>query len=281
VIVLTRRVFGMLVLSTPLAFADKAKPALWSGSEIAKAAQGSVLVAGKHIRLRNRATPTEIVMLSSSNDNQRWMLWVVLPKQHENDYQYLHVDNDWWSSQGTGSDSEGTKTTFQLDRAAARRVADAFAIPMHERSKLDDNLRYVWRIPAEASLDKTIAIPIVMRVENQGKTPVGFLVGGRQRGARDNRFLYTIKRNGKAVTIKDAPDFGGLSTYTKIDPGKSFDVTCADLRAWHDLDVPGYYTIEARFEGELSKDGKFPSTAAERAQIWDIAALGQGSILVK
>jgi hypothetical protein len=280
-IMLTRRAFGVLVLSTPLAFAGKTKPELWSGSEIAKAEKGSILVADRHIRLRNRATPTELVMLSSSNDNQRWMLWVVLPKQRESDYQYLHVDNDWWSSQGTGYDQEGTKTTFQLDRGAAHRVAEAFAIPMHERSKLDDDIRYVWRIPAKASLDKTIAIPVVMRVENQGKTPVGFLVGGRQRGARDNRFIYTIKRNGKAVTIKDAPDFGGISTYTKLDPGKSLDISCADLRAWHDLDIPGYYTIEARFEGELSKDGKFPTTAAERAQVWDIAALGQGSILVK
>lgn len=270
----------MVVLSAPLAFGEAAKPEIWSGSEIAKAAPGSVLVAGKHIRLRNRATPTEIVLLSSSNDNQRWTLWVVLPKQHANDYQYLHVGNDWWSSLGTGYDQEGTKTTFQLDRGAARRVADAFQIPMHERTKRDDDLRYVWRFPPKASLDKAIAIPIVMRVENHGTTPVGFLVGGRQRGARDNRFVYAIERNGKAVTVKDAPDFGGVSTYGKIEPGKFLDVTCANLRAWHDLDVPGYYTVEARYEGELSQDGKFPSTAADRARVWDIVALGQGSILV-
>jgi hypothetical protein len=279
---LTRRVFGMLVLAAPFATAGKKpKAVLWSGNEIAKAEKGSVVVAGRHVRLRNRATPTEIVMLSHANDNQQWLLWVVLPKQHAGDYQYLNVGTEWWGSGGTGGDHEGTKTTFQLDLAAARRIADAFAIPMHERTKLDAGLRYTWRIPPKASLDKTIAIPVILRVENQGKTTVGFMVGGRQRGPRDNRFGFTIAKNGKPVAIKDAPDFGGIGGYHAIEPGKSLDVTCADLRAWADLDVPGYYTIDVRYEGELSKDGKFPTTAADRAQTWDIDAAGQASILVQ
>lgn len=272
----------MLLLAAPLAAqANKKKPELWSGTTIAKAEKGSIVVAGKHVRLRNRATPRETVMLSHANDNQTFTFWVVLPLQHEHDYLYVKVDNDWWSSGGTGRDSEGTKTTFQLDRAAARRIADAYGIPMHERTKLDDGLRYTFRFPPKASLDKTVAIPVVLRVENAGKTSVGFMVGGRQRGPRDNRFGFVIARNGKPVTIKDAPDFGGVGTYQVIAPGKHHDVTCPDLRAWADLDLPGYYTIEARYEGELTKDGKFPNTAAERAQLWDIAATGQGSILVQ
>ena len=272
----------MLLLSAPIvARAGKNKPELWSGETIEKAEKGSVLVAGKHIRLRNRATPREIVMLSSSNDNQTFTFWVVLPLQHDNDFQYLKIDNDWWSSNGTGRDSEGTKTTFQIDRATARRIAGAFGIPVHERTKLDDGLRYTWRFPPKATMDKTAVIPVVLRIENVGKSAVGFMVGGRQRGARDNRFIYVISRNGKPVAIKDAPDFGGIGGYNPIEPGKHIDVTCPDLRAWNDLELPGYYTIEARYEGELSKDGKFPNTAAERAQVWDIAATGQGSILVQ
>lgn len=278
---LTRRVFGMVLLASPMAFAGKKKPELWSGEIVAKAVKGSILVAGRHIRLRNRATPRELVMLSHANDNKQFLLWVVLPVQHKDDYQYLTLDGDWWASQGSGRDNRQTTTTFTLDRAAARRVADAFGIAVHERTKLDDGLRYTWRIPPKATMDKTAAIPVVLRIDNAGKTTVGVQLGGRQRGARDNQFVFAITRNGKPVAIKDAPDFGGISTVAKLEPGKHLEVKCPDLRAWADLDLPGYYAIEARWESELSKDGKMSSTAAERANIWDIAPAGQGAILVQ
>ena len=278
---LNRRVFGLVMLASPLAFANKKKPELWSGEILAKAAPGSIVVAGRHIRLRNRATPREIVMLSDSNDNQQFLLWVVLPVQHQNDYQYLHLGSDWWASQGTGRDNQQTTTTFMLDRAAARRVADAFGIPVHERTKLDDGVRYSWRFPPKATMDKTAPIPVVLRIDNVGQTTVGVQLGGRQRGARDNQFVFVISRNGKPVTIKDAPDFGGISTVAKLEPGKHLEVKCPDLRAWADLDLPGYYTIEARWDSELAKDAKFSTTAVERADVWDIVATGQGSILIQ
>jgi hypothetical protein len=278
---LTRRVFGLILLASPLALAGKKKPELWSGEIIGKAEKGSILVAGRHIRLRNRATPREIVMLSDSNDNQQFLLWVVLPVQHENDFQYLRLDGDWWASQGTGRDNQQTTTTFMLDRAAARRVADAFGIPVHERTKLDDGVRYSWRIPPKATMDKTAPIPVVLRIENAGQAVLGVQLGGRQRGARDNQFVFAIARNGKPVAIKDAPDFGGRSTIGKLEPGKHLDVACPDLRAWADLDLPGYYTIDARWESELVKDARFSTTAVERADVWDIAPTGQGSILIQ
>ena len=89
---LTRRgiLGGLIALPATLAFADK-RPEIWSGQTIAKAEEGSILVEGKHVRLRNRATPKELTMLSRSNDNQRFMFWVVLPKQTGFDYQYVRV----------------------------------------------------------------------------------------------------------------------------------------------------------------------------------------------
>ena len=70
-------------------------------------------------------------------------------------------------------------------------------------------------------------------------------------------------------------------SYAPIEPGKHVDVTCADLRAWNDLDAPGHYSIEAKYDGELAKEGKMPYQASERANLWDITALGQGSIVVE
>jgi hypothetical protein len=263
------------------AAAAKSKPELWSGQRIEKAEKGSIVVGKHHVRLRNKFTPKENVLLSNSNDNQTFTFWIVAAQQNKEDEQYLKIDNDWWSTNGTGYDNEGTKTSFQFDRATALRVRDAFGIPMHERQKLDDGLRYTFRFPPKVSTDTTQPIEVVLRVENVGKTTVGFMIGGRQRGARNNRFIYAISKNGKPLKIKDAPDFGGIGFYEELKPGAHVDVKCADLREWVDFDVPGYYTIEAKFEGELAKDGKMPNTAAERANLWDITALGQGSILVQ
>ena len=278
---LTRRGFAaVLLLAATRAFAQNA-PELWSGETIAKPEPKSIFVNGRHVRLRNRAKPSETTMLSSSNDNQKFTFWVVLPKQHPSDFQYLKIGNTWWGTNGTGSDHEGTKTTFELDRADAKRIAAAFKIPIHERTKLDGGLRYEFRFPPKATTNTQTPIPVVLRVHNEGKTTVGFSIGGRQRGPRDNRFAYVISRNGKSVAIKDAPDFGGIGYYKEIKPGEHADVTCPDLRAWADLALPGYYTIEASYEGELVKDGKMPNTAAERANVWSITATGQGSILVQ
>jgi hypothetical protein len=278
---LTRRAFTAILALPLVARADSSKPEFWSGHTIEKAQKGSILVDGKHVRLRNKFTPRETTMISQANDNSQFMLWVVADKQHGSDFQYLKIGSSWWTTNGTGSDSEGTKTTFHFDRATAKTVAAALKLALHERTKLDDDLRYSWKIPSSAPMDKTIPIPVVVRIENTGKKPVGFFVGGRQRGPRDNRFIYVIKRNGTPVKIKDGPDFGGIGSYQKIEPGKHLEVTCTDLRAWFDFDLPGFYTIEARHESTLSKNGMFPNTAAEQAQVWDVAALGQGAIHVK
>lgn len=222
-----------------------------------------------------------MTILSTSNDNERLTVWLVLPLQRKTDYQYLKVGNDWWSSNGTGYDQKQTMTSFEVDRVTAERIATAFALVIHKRTKLDGDLRYTWRFPPKVATTSRDPIPIVVRIENTGTATVGISVGGRQRGPRDNRFVFAIARNGKTLAIKDAPDFGGLMTYREIAPGKWVDVTCPDLRAWADLDVPGYYTIDARYEAELAKDGKMPNTAADRANLWDITAPGQGSILVQ
>jgi len=278
---MARWVLGLLLLVPLMGFADKKKPEIWTGSIIEKPVKGSIVVKGQNIKLRNRATPNAVTMRSTSNDNTKYDFWVELPRQHGTDFQYLKIENEWFSSDGTGSDSRGTQTSFRFDAPTAKRVAAAFDIPVYDRVKLDDGMTYSWTFPAKVSLDKTKPIPVVLRADNKGKTTVGFMIGGRQRGPRDNRFVFTISRNGKPIAIKDAPDFGGIGGYRPIKPGEHIDVTCDDLRAWADLDLPGYYTIEAKYEGELSKDGNMPQTAAEQANVWDISAAGQGSILVQ
>lgn len=106
------------------------------------------------------------------------------------------------------------------------------------------------------------------------------MVGGRQRGPRDNRFSFTITRNGTPVAIADAPDFGGISFSKKLQPGDDHELT-VDLRSWAALDAPGHYAVDVTYEGELTKDGVMPTTATDRKHLWDVTLKGQGGILVR
>jgi hypothetical protein len=45
---------------------------------------------------------------------------------------------------------------------------------------------------------------MVLRGAQRGTAPVGFSVGGRQRGSRDNRFAFVVEQNGKPLPMIQA-----------------------------------------------------------------------------
>jgi len=130
------------------------------------------------------------------------------------------------------------------------------------------------------SFPNRMRVTVKLRVKNAGQTTLGFVVGGRQRGPRDNRFVFKVSRNGTPVAIKDAPDFGGISFYKALKPGEGHELA-VDLRSWADLAIPGHYAVDVTYEGELAKDGVMPTTATDRKNLWDVALTGQGGILVQ
>lgn len=258
---------------------------IWNGEIVGGPGRGVVATRyqteARHARLSAKVKPRAMTLLSQRNDNQRYTLQVDLPKQKAGVWQFLELDGVYYQADSTGGDDRSSMATFVLDRATAARAAAAFGLPMLHRTQIDQGLRYRWTIPATVSVTSTAPVPAVLHVENVGNTTVGFLIGGRQRGPRDNRFSFVVTRDGAPVPIKVAHDFGGPGHYKVLAPGDRVDVTCADLRAWFDLDQPGHYAIEAAYEGELVKDGKMPNSAAERANLWDIRAVGQAGIVVK
>lgn len=289
---LDRRQFATLLVLAPATAAARSpvlrrRPTatIWNGELAGGPGRGIVATVfqttPRHGKLFAKLKPRELTLLSQRNDNTQYLLWVALPKQKDGHWQFLELDGIYYQADSTGGDHRGSIATFTLDRTIASRAAAALGIPLLHRTQLDQGLRYRWTIPSTVSVTSTSPVPAVLHVENVGNTTVGFMIGGRQRGPRDNRFSFVVSRNGAAVPIKVAHDFGGPGTYKALAPGDRVDVTCADVRAWFDLDQPGHYTIEAAYEGELVKDGKMPNTAAERANVWDIRATGQAAIVVK
>ncbi len=210
-----------------------------------------------------------------NNDNTKFVLRAVMARRPESEF-FLGHGGSWWQSESRGHDKTGTQASFYFDRATARSIAAAYGIQMHERTRLDENVRYTWTIPSKATTRVADPILITLRVENTGKNVVGFVIGGRQRGARDNRFSFAVTRDGASVAIKEAFDFGGMMHTERLGPGDHVEAQC-DLRSWANLDVAGRYDIEASHDGEI----ELPTAPEDQANTWDSRATGRGTIIVQ
>ncbi|HEY1551171.1 MAG TPA: hypothetical protein VGG28_25250 [Kofleriaceae bacterium] len=214
---------------------------------------------------------------SITNDNSRFEVTLRTDSTHDQ-FPTLVIGDRTLKANGYGGDSTGTSVDLQVDRADAAAIAAALGVPLHDRARLDADIHYAWRFPTAIRNGAPAIVTLV--ATNTGTAPVGFQIGGRQRGPRDNRFTFTVARDGVALHVIDAPDFGGLSYFKRLGPGESAEVS-ADLRSWVALDRPGRYTITATHETDLSKAGEMPHYPDGAADVWTIAPTGQGAIVVR
>jgi hypothetical protein len=237
-----------------------------------------VAVAALVVRLVDPAVAIHSASVYSiTNDNSRFQIMLRTDSTHDR-FPTLQLGDRMLKSNSYSADSTGTFVDLQVDRADAAAIATAFGVPVHDRTRLDADLRYTWRFPSPIANNAPAIVTLV--ATNTGTAPVGFEIGGRQRGPRDNRFAFTVTRDGVALPIKPAPDFGGISYFKRLGPGESAEVS-ADLRSWVALDRPGHYTIIATHETDLSKGGEMPSYPDGAADVWTIAPTGQGAIVVR
>jgi hypothetical protein len=214
---------------------------------------------------------------SIANDNSRFQIMLRTDSTHDQ-FPTLELGDRALKANGYGGDSTGTFVDLQVDRADAAAIATALHVPLHERTRLDAEMRYTWRFPSQIARNAPAIVTLV--ATNTGSAPIGFEIGGRQRGPRDNRFAFSVTRDGIALTAQDAPDFGGISYFKHLGPGESAEVS-ADLRGWVALDRPGRYAITATHETDLSKAGEMPHYPDGAADVWTIAPTGQGAIVVR
>jgi hypothetical protein len=243
------------------AHAGKRGPVWWLGEVVAKPAPGTITATRFGTRtvtakLATKVVATSVELTSSNNANTQFTLWVVFAKQPDQNV-FLSADGGWWQSDSFGHDATASQASFVFDRATAKRLAKVFQIPLNERTPLDAGLQATWSIPATASALSSDPVTVKLHVKNAGTTTLGFSIGGRQRGPRDNRFSFTVTRDGKPVAITDAPDFGGIMFYKALKPGEAHELT-VDLRSWAALDAPGFYAVDGTYEGS------WPGTASCR-----------------
>ncbi len=173
----------------------------------------------------------------------------------------------------------GDTSTFTLDRATADEVAGLLGVARRDRTPLGAGLFGAWRAVGQPF---TVGqpMPIALTIAHTGGDPVAMTVGGRQRGARDNRFAFTAHdRAGQALPVIDAPDFGGVMTYRPMVAGDRVELT-ADLRSWIAITQPGSYAITCQHQVELA-----PTTAGapwpdHGHEAWDLTLAGALTITV-
>lgn len=217
-------------------------------------------------------------VFSISNANDRYAAVAPLVKLPQNQpYLMLPGGPRGAASWGSGFGSaRGGSASFHLDRASADALAAIWRIERKDRRPLGAGLVGSWRAAQPLRLGSPLEI--TLKVQNTG-APVGFSVGGRQRGPRDNRFAFTIEAGGKVLPVIDAPDFGGPLAFRLLKSGDSVELT-ADLARWIRLETAGSYRVRCSYQAELVPGQELPQWPERGHETWDLTLTDSIDIVI-
>jgi hypothetical protein len=218
-----------------------------------------------------------IHIFAINNADTRFLVWAQIDTPTADRSVFLVDGQALRMASSTGrDDTNGDTATFEVDAPTARRLSQIWRIALAQRTSLDGGLVAAWSNPGGAVRGQPVRIAIT--VENTGVVPVRFAIGGRNRGPRDNRFVFRARRDGRDLAPLDGPDFGGLMQRQRLATGEHTTVE-TDLRGW--FTAPGVYDLDCSYDGELTIDtddaGTWPGHAHET---WDYAARGSLRVII-
>ena len=281
-------VVGFGVVRAERADSDARKPELNMATELVKNEAGATKVirhggATSYVRLGAVVVPSSVEVVSMQNDNAMFQLRVRMAAQVPKDrWPVIGNGGSWWRAESHGGSGKEGDASFTLLRNEAEGLAKAFGVPMRQRAKLDQGLAYRWTVAKTATTKKGDKIPVVLRIQNKGKAPIGFLVGGMYSERGDDRFVPEIQVGGKVVPLIKVYGANGGMQYQKIAPGKSIEVT-TDLRGYPQgaFATAGTYTVALRYAGTVAVDGMRSSAPEDQAKVWDVEPATTATIVVK
>ena len=228
---------------------------------------------GSWATLAARIPPTRALLVARDNGNSQFALGVDYARTGSCDEGVLRLGANAFAASSWGSSPEVCSFTFELTAPLATLAASVFRVTRQDRHPVAERVTGTFITP-HASYRAGDTIEIVLTLLNPPGAPrVLRHAGGRQRGPRDNQFSFRITRDGVAVAPIEGWDFGGISSYTPLDPGDNAGVR-ATLDRWGDISVPGRYVVECTYETQFSPDGARPYDDAQRGAIWDRVFLG-------
>jgi hypothetical protein len=279
------RALAVLVVLVGVA---QASPELNMATELAKNEAGATPVirhggATSYVKLGKVVVPTSVEVVSMQNDNGMFQLRLGMAAPVPKDrWPVVGNGGTWWRAESHGGSGKEGDASFTLERKDAEGLAKAFGVTLRERAKLDQGLAYRWTVAKTATTKKSDKIAVVLRIENTGKAPIGFLVGGMYSERGDDRFAPEIEAGGKAVPLIKVYGANGGMQYKAIAPGKAIEVT-TDLRGYPQgaFATAGTYTVALRYKGTVAADGMRTSAPEDRAKVWDVEPATTATIVVK
>lgn len=222
--------------------------------------------ATRFVQVGTRIRPTMVALSATSNANDEFTLFMrYAPGDCEN--AVLRLGDDVVVGTSYCNGSEECCASVTLDAALATRAAVYFDVPRQDRRAVAADVRGTFEAPARVRAGQPVEIRFKL-FNPVDAPPVMRQVGGRNRGPRNNRFSFTIRRDGVEVPPIDGFDFGGLTGFQRLAPGE--EVTVVELLGrWADLSVPGSYEVECRFETTFAPDGANPFDDDQHGQAWD------------
>ena len=145
-----------------------------------------------------------------------------------------------WKSGWAGEPKTSTYTVEVETAASAQVVAQFFKVEPQLRRHPGYRLATSFR-PTREQYRRGENVIVTMTVANVGTEPVFLLVGGRDRGFRDNQFGFSLVHNGRGVPDTGAAThLGGLVGTHMLRPGETLTGD-ANLSLWFDTTSPGFY----------------------------------------
>lgn len=222
--------------------------------------------AGQHVRLGASVRPSRVSVFSVDNRNERFMLEVRHASRPCGTLA-LRLGTAWLVGGSYGGDDSGCSATLELDRASAERAAASLSIPLHVRREVGRRVQGTFEAPSRIRAGEPAVVRL--RLSNPADAPpVHRYAGGRQRGPRNNRFHFTVRRDGVLLAEREGMDFGGLGGPVRLSPG-SEAVLEEQVGRWADVSVPGRYTVECRYETTLMPDGVDLLAAHTTSRVWE------------
>jgi len=151
-----------------------------------------------------------------------------------------------FKSSGSGSSGAETSSVYFYINGSAH--AKVLARVLDSEIWFRRHPKHQFRVEFQLGKGEAVFSPnkeaiVTLRIENVGENTVAFWSGDRNRGSRNNQYVFSGEINGEPLEDHgNYSHFGGLSTPVTLEPGKSYE-SSVDLKEWFSLDEPGHYTV--------------------------------------
>jgi hypothetical protein len=198
-----------------------------------------------HIGSKQTFRIVKAELLSQDNANTKFLLSLTVPHAPKLALisHILVFDGAAYRQSGSFSDNKVFAFRFSIDgKDRALQAGKYFKAKViyrrHPHHCLD-----VFFTPIQEEFRTDEEVSVVLHIRNVGNNAVAFSQGGRNRGSRDNQYLFCARYEGKQIDdIGGSDGFGGLSQIRELKPGDVFEDT-VNLSKWFVFDKPGLYVI--------------------------------------